>query len=166
MELTTTNVKEQFASIVKQIIASQNRTTTGIGKALVMCVYASIVLKDTSLTNDLLKCLRKSMKQSAIKDFIEAYGNVAMTLKDGAQYFDAKKEWTPEYKKEVIKASLTWESFKVAKEPDAIDIEAKLIKLLKDVESAKAKNREVKGEALTEGITSALATFHAACMSL
>jgi hypothetical protein len=93
-----------------------------------------IMLKDAGMTEALLKCLRKSTKQQAIKDFIEYYGNVAMTTK-GAQYFDAKREWTDAFKVEVIKASLNWEDFKVAAALDGTSGDDSLDPLLSVVEA-------------------------------
>lgn len=160
MEINKTNVIGEFNAVIGEIARAQARATKGIGKALVMCVYSSIELKDAGMTEALLKCLRKSTKQSAIKDFIEFYGNIAMTSK-GAQYFDAKREWTDDYKKEVIKASLTWEDFKVASEPEALDVEAKLMAIVKAAATATKTNREVKNAELVGRITQMLADFHA-----
>lgn len=161
MELNKDSVVGEFNTIIGEIARAQARATKGIGKALVMCVYASIVLKDAGMTEALLKCLRKSTKQAAIKDFIEHYGNIAMTAK-GAQHFDARKVWTDEYKLEVIKASLTWEDFRVESAPEALDVEAKLESIVKAVTSAKKNNREIKGEALVERIQTLIAEYHAA----
>lgn len=161
MEITKATIIEQFNTTIGEIARAQSRATKGIQKALVMCVYASIELKDAGMTEALLKCLRKSTKQQAIKDFIEYYGNVAMTTK-GAQYFDAKREWTDAFKVEVIKASLNWEDFKVAAAPDALDLEAKLASLVKQVATAQKNNREVKHAELILKVQSLLAEFHAA----
>lgn len=160
MELNKTNVLGEFNTIIGEIARAQARATKGISKALVMCVYGSIELKDAGMTTALLKCLRKSTKQAAIKDFIEFYGNVAMTSK-GVEYFDAKKVWTEEYKKEVIKASLTWEDFKVATDPEALDIEAKLMAIVKSAGTATKNNREIKHAELVTKITDLLAAYHA-----
>lgn len=161
MELDKDTIIEQFNTVIGEIARAQARATKGISKALVMCVYASIVLKDAGMTNALLKCLRKSTKQSAIKDFIEFYGNIAMTIKE-AQYFDAHKEWTPEYKLEVVKASLSWEDFKVDSVPEALDVEAKLAGIVKAVASAQKSHREVKHAELVVKVQALLAEFHAA----
>lgn len=164
MELSKDSVVADFNTVIGEIARAQARATKGIGKALVMCVYASIVLKDAGMTEALIKCLRKSTKQSAIKDFIEHYGNVAMTAK-GAQYFDAKKVWSDEYKLEVIKASLSWEDFKVKGAPEALDVEAKLSAIVSAVTTAKKTNREIKGEALVERIQTLIAEYHAAAFA-
>lgn len=161
MEINKSTIIEQFNTTIAEIARAQSRATKGIQKALVMCVYASIELKDAGMTEALLKCLRKSTKQNAIKDFIEFYGNVAMTTK-GAQYFDAKREWTPEYKLEVVKASMSWEDFKVTSAPDAIDVEAKLASLVKQVATAQKNHREVKHAELVTKVQALLAEFHAA----
>lgn len=162
MEINKTTIIEQFNTTIGEIARAQSRATKGIQKALVMCVYASIELKDAGMTEALLKCLRKSTKQQAIKDFIEYYGNVAMTAK-GAQYFDAHKEWTDEYKVEVIKASMSWEDFKTTPAaPDALDLEAKLASLVKQVATAQKNHREVKHAELILKVQSLLAEFHAA----
>lgn len=160
MELTQTNVIEQFNTAIGEIARAQARATKGIGKALVMCVYGSIVLKDAGMTEALLKCLRKSTKQTAIKDFIEHYGNIAFTSK-GVQHFDAKREWTEEYKKEVIKASLTWEDFKTETAAEALDVEAKLMSIIKAGATATKNNREIKHQALLTKISEMLAEYHA-----
>jgi hypothetical protein len=160
MELTKDTVIEQFNVTIAEIARAQARATKGISKALVMCVYASVVMQDAGMTNALLKCLRKSTKQSAIKDFIEYYGNIAMTIKE-AQYFDAKREWTDEYKLEVIKAAMSWEDFKVQPVSEALDVEAKLASIVKQVASAQKSNREVKHAELVVKVQALLAEFHA-----
>lgn len=160
MELNQANIIEQFNTTIGEIARAQARATKGIGKALVMCVYGSIVLKDAGMTEALTKCLRKSTKQTGIKAFIEHFGNVAFTSK-GVQYFDAGRTWTDEYKHEVIKASLAWEEFKPETAPEAVDVEAKLEAILKAVASANKTGREVKHAALVERITDALAQYHA-----
>lgn len=164
MEINKDNIIEQFNTTIGEIARAQARATKGIGKALVMCVYGSIVLKDAGMTEALTKCLRKSTKQTGIKAFIEHYGNVAFTSK-GVQYFDAKREWTEEYKKEVIKASLAWEEFKPETALEAVDVEAKLEAIIKAVASANKTGREVKHAALVERITEALAAYHAEAFS-
>lgn len=160
MELNQSNIIGEFNTVIGEIARAQARATKGIGKALVMCVYGSIVLKDAGMTEALLKCLRKSTKQQGIKAFIEHYGNVAFTSK-GVQHFDAKREWTAEYKTEVIKASLAWEEFKPETAPEAVDVEAKLEAILRAVASANKNGREVKHAQLVERITDALAQYHA-----
>lgn len=160
MELTQNTIIEQFNTTIGEIARAQSRATKGIGKALVMCVYGSIVLKDAGMTEALLKCLRKSTKQTAIKDFIEHYGNVAMTSK-GTQYFDAGKAWTEEYKTEVIKASISWEDFKVESAPEALDVESKLMAIIKQASSAQKNHREVKHAELLDKISTMLAEYHA-----
>lgn len=161
MDITKDTVIAQFNTIIGEIARAQARATKGISKALVMCVYASIELKDAGMTEALLKCLRKSTKQSAIKDFIEFYGNIAMTSK-GAVHFDARKEWTTEYKLEVVKAAQSWEDFKVQAAPEAYDVEAKLESIVKQVASATKANREVKHAELVLKVQALLAEFHAA----
>jgi hypothetical protein len=160
MELNQANIIEQFNTTIGEIARAQARATKGIGKALVMCVYGSIVLKDAGMTEGLLKCLRKSTKQQGIKAFIEHFGNVAFTSK-GVQYFDAKREWTEEFKTEVIKASLAWEEFKPETEVEALDVEAKLMAIVKATTSANKNGREVKHAQLVERITQMLAEYHA-----
>lgn len=160
MELSKTNIIGEFNTVIGEIARAQARATKGISKALVMCVYGSIELKDAGMTEALLKCLRKSTKQSAIKDFIEFYGNIAMTAK-GAQYFDAKREWTEDYKKEVIKASITWEDFKVEAAPEALDVEAKLMAIVKQAATATKSHREIKHAELVAKISEMLAEYHA-----
>lgn len=160
MELNQATIIEQFNTTIGEIARAQARATKGIGKALVMCVYGSIVLKDVGMTTALLKCLRKSTKQTGIKAFIEHYGNVAMTSK-GAEYFDAKKEWSKEYKEEVIKASLTWEEFKPETVVEAFDVEAKLMAIVSTSAKATKNGREVKHLALVAQITDLLAQYHA-----
>lgn len=161
MEISKSTVVEQFNTVIGEIARAQARATKGISKALVMCVYASIEMQDAGMTEALIKCLRKSTKQSAIKDFIEFYGNVAMTSK-GAQYFDAKREWTAEYKVEVFKAAQTWEDFKVQPKPEAYDVEAKLSSIITQVASAQKSNREVKHAELVSKVQTLLAEYHAA----
>jgi hypothetical protein len=160
MELNQANIIEQFNTTIGEIARAQARATKGIGKALVMCVYGSIVLKDAGMTEALTKCLRKSTKQTGIKAFIEHFGNVAFTSK-GVQYFDAKREWTEEFKTEVIKASLAWEEFKPETEVEALDVEAKLMAIVKATTSANKNGREVKHAQLVERITQMLAEYHA-----
>ena len=160
MELNQTNIIGEFNTVIGEIARAQARATKGISKALVMCVYGSIVLKDAGMTEALLKCLRKSTKQSAIKDFIEYYGNIAMTAK-GAQYFDANKVWNDEYKTQVIKASLSWEDFKVEQAPEALDVEAKLMAIIKQGATATKNHREVKHAELLDKISTLLAEYHA-----
>lgn len=160
MELNQSNIIEQFNTTIGEIARAQARATKGIGKALVMCVYGSIVLKDAGMTEALTKCLRKSTKQSGIKAFIEHFGNVAFTSK-GVQYFDAGRTWTEEFKAEVIKASLTWEEFKPETEVEALDVEAKLMAIVKATASANKNGREVKHAELVERITQLLADYHA-----
>lgn len=159
MELNHTNVVEQFNTVIAEIARAQARATKGIGKALVMCVYASIELKDAGMTVGLLKCLRKSTKQSGIKAFIEHYGNICFPAKGDAVYFDAGQEWTDEYKKEVMKAAQSWEDFKPKQEVEAFDVLGKVEKLLKDFESAKKNNRDIEHAGLIEHINSALAAY-------
>jgi hypothetical protein len=160
MELSQDKIIGEFNTVIGEIARAQARATKGIGKALVMCVYGSIVLKDAGMTEALTKCLRKSTKQTGIKAFIEHFGNVAFTSK-GVQYFDAKREWTEEFKTEVIKASLAWEEFKPETEVEAIDVEAKLMAIVKATASASKNGREVKHQALVERITQMLAEYHA-----
>jgi hypothetical protein len=164
MELSQDKIIGEFNTVIGEIARAQARATKGIGKALVMCVYGSIVLKDAGMTEALTKCLRKSTKQTGIKAFIEHFGNVAF-IKGEAQYFDAKREWTEEYKKEVIKASLAWEEFKPETAPEAIDVEAKLEAIVKAVTSANKTGREVKHAALVESIQTIIAEYHAAQFS-
>ena len=161
MELSQANIIGEFNTVIGEIARAQARATKGIGKALVMCVYGSIVLKDAGMTEALTKCLRKSTKQTGIKAFIEHFGNVAFTSK-GVQYFDAKREWTEEFKTEVIKASLAWEEFKPETEVEAIDVEAKLMAIIKATTSANKTGREVKHAALVESIQTIIAEYHAA----
>jgi hypothetical protein len=158
MELNNTTIVAQFNDVIGNIARAQARATKYIGRALVMCVYASIEMKDATA---LLKCLRKSTKQGAIKTFIEHYGNICVPDKGDPVYFDAKRVWTPEYKKEVMKAAESWEDFKVKTEVQPVDVLQKLEKLLKDVESAVKKGREVEHEALAGILRDTLARYTA-----
>jgi hypothetical protein len=159
MELNQSTVIAQFNTVIGEIARAQARATKGIGKALVMCVYASIEMKDAGMTIGLLKCLRKSTKQTAIKAFIEHYGNICFPAKGEPVYFDAKKEWTAEFKKEVMKAAESWEDFKVEQAVEALDVVAKLEKLLKDVATAEKNGRTVINADLTTFINDALARY-------
>jgi hypothetical protein len=161
MELTNATIVAQFNTVIGEIARAQARATKGIGKALVMCVYASIEMKDAGMTTALLKCLRKSTKQTAIKAFIEHYGNICIPVKGDPVHFDAKREWTAEYKKEVMTAAQTWEDFRVEAEVQALDVVAKLEKLLKDVDSAVKNNREVEHAPLVAMLRNTLASYTA-----
>ena len=161
MELNKENIITEFNTTIASIVRDQARAAKNIGKVLVMCVYASIEMKDAGMTNGLLKCLRKSMKQQAVKDFIEFYGNICVPKAGDAVYFDAKREWTVDFKAELIKASINWESFKSESAPEALDVEAKLASIVKQVASAQKNNREVKHAELVSKISSLLAEFHA-----
>lgn len=162
MELNQNTIIAQFNTVIAEIARAQARATKGIGKALVMCVYASIELKDAGMTVGLLKCLRKSTKQAAIKTFIEHYGNICFPAKGEPVYFDAKREWTAEYKREVMKAAESWEDFKVKTESEALDVLSKVEKLLKDVTTAEKNHREVEHGALAEMIRNTLAAYTSA----
>jgi hypothetical protein len=159
MELNQTTIIAQFNTVIAEIARAQARATKGIGKALVMCVYASIEMKDAGMTVGLLKCLRKSTKQTGIKAFIEHYGNICFPAKGDPVYFDAKREWTTDFKKEVMKAAESWEDFKPEQAVEALDVLAKVEKLLKDVASAQKNNRGIEHAGLAEYINAALAAY-------
>jgi hypothetical protein len=161
MELTKDTIIAQFNTVIGEIARAQLRSTRSIAKALTMCVYASIELQDAGMANGLIKCLRKSTKQNAIKDFMEYYGNLCVPKSGDIVYFDAKREWTAEYKAEVMKAAQNWESFKVEADPTILDVEAKLESILKQGATAVKNNREVKHAELLLKINALLAEFHA-----
>jgi hypothetical protein len=159
--INTADQVAKFNAILKEIATAQARATKGISKALVMCVWESCELKSTEFTVGLLKTLRKSTKLTAIQSFLEHYGNICIPGKKEPVFFDAKKEWTAEFKKEVEVAALNWEDFRVEKEVEALDVLAKLEKLLKDVDTAVKNSREVQHAPLVAMLRNTLASYTA-----
>jgi hypothetical protein len=56
---------------------------------------------------------------------------------------------------------MSWEDFKVQPALEAIDVEAKLASIVKQVTSAQKSNREVKHAELVVKVQALLAEFHA-----
>lgn len=160
MEFTIEDLNKAITAITR----AQAKASKEIGKCLLMSLYFSIVKADAGAANALINCLRKSTKQQAIVDLLEEHGNLAYTKvgkKPGFEFFDAKREWTPEVVEDLRNICSDWESYKAPKEEQEVDVAAAVERIVKRAESAKKNQKSVKGEALLAKLTSLLAKYNA-----
>ena len=163
---------KEINSAIDALVKAQARASDCVGKVLVMAVYASIqgiqtgpVPDHVGVANSLLKVLRKSTKKDAIIAFLEHFGQLYCNKAGEFEHFklgtQAALEWTPEYVETVKLAATNWESFKAKPVPTDLDVEERVMKLIKDVAKQQKDGKTVKHAKLVAKLVNALATYHA-----
>lgn len=150
---------EQFNAVIQSIATAQARATKQIGVALLGALYFANVKQDAGAANALVKCLRKSTKQTGIVALLEKHGKLAYIKADKKfAFFDAK---TPEWNAESVKAlrvvCASWEDFKPeAAKVEEFDLFTALQNQIKKAEKLAGENVKVNGMAQIEKIKAML----------
>lgn len=124
------------------------------------CIGQSIVHRNTTPANELLKVVSKHHKATLVAYF-EKFGNFAwMKAEDKLAFYegDRKLEWTEEYAKQVL--AFDWEDArKPTKVRSEYDVEAEFSRFMEQVKTAIKKGLTVKNADLIADLEAAKARY-------